>query len=123
MSNLSEEELNRLCWSVVSGAAHGMYSWLDIHSTPEEERDDWMDDEEARYMHGRGVAYLDTADVLNMMDVDVGFRALTYAEEEDFDLYPVWITEEGYEPHFRPDDMGNYKVISEEDEEEHYNPE
>lgn len=120
MSNLTEEELNRLCWSLVHGAAQGMYSWLDMHATPEEEQEEWMNEEEEYRMLGRGTSALDTADILHTLDVDVGFRALTYAEEEDRNLYPTWITDEGYEPHFRLSETDTYRVISEKDDEKYY---
>lgn len=122
MSNLTEEEMNEFCWSLVYTAAQGMYSWFDYEVLPEEEWEDHMNVEEKAYMRGRGTACLDLADDLYNLDVDVGFRALTYAEDENFSLYPAWITNRGYDPHFRHTDSKppTYRVISEEDEEKYY---
>lgn len=122
MSNLTGEELNEICFRVFQGAAHGMYSWFDYEVLPEEEWEDHMNEGEKAYMRGRGTAFLDLADDLHHLGVDVGYRALTYSEEEDLPLYPVWITDRGYEPHFHLTDSTpeSYRVISEEDEEKYY---
>lgn len=120
MPDFTEEDWNRLCWKLVYGLAGSEYAYIDTHING---GDDWMDDDEEKsYNAGMSNGYLSMTETLSYeFDVDVGFRALTHAHENEVNLYPIWIADRGYSPHYhKVDETGStVTTISDEDMEKY----